>query len=140
MDLNYLIEILAIRKQEIVEGKNLATRTPVYVVLSLQEGICTGHDDYSCLTNNKGKEKEHGYLDFDLDPEDRKFKLNENGMGLPESVTRFWTDRFVAFFLTSEAAHSYLEYQAHNMNEPYVYVFSSGYSNRQMDKLLTGEN
>ena len=57
----------------------------------------------------------------------------------PEEVTMFYTDRIIAFFLTSQAAHDYLQYQSHNMNDPYVYVFYSGYANRQMDKLLCNQ-
>ena len=46
MDLNYLqAEILPKREQEIKEGKNLSTRQPIYVVLDLQEIICSGHSN-----------------------------------------------------------------------------------------------
>jgi hypothetical protein len=54
----------------------------------------------------------------------------------PCEVTRFYTDRIVAFFLTSEAAHEYLKKQAHNLDDPYVYVFYAGYGNQQMDMLF----
>lgn len=57
-------------------------------------------------------------------------------MEYPLEVTRFYTDRIIAFFITSEAAHDYLKYQSHNLSDAYVYVFYSGYGNKQMDALL----
>ena len=142
MNINYLInEILPVRKQEIEEGKNLGTSQPIYVVLSLMEHVCEGHTDYlSHMTNNKGKERVYGYIDMGIEePECREFKESDKGMENAEAVTLFWTDDVKAFFLTSEAAHAYLKYQSHNMKEPYVYVYHSGYSNYQMDRLLKGE-
>lgn len=137
MDLIYLDEILKIRKQEISEGKNLITRQPIYVVLDLLENACGGHEDYLGSTNHKGKEREQGYID--LVEDEREFYHSSIGLKEPQEITRFWIDRVVAIFLTSEAAHSYLDYQKHNLSEGYVYVYSTGYSNKQMDKLLDGE-
>ena len=141
MDLNFLIdEILPQRKKEIEEGISLCTSQPIYVVLDLQENICSGHNEYSHLTNNKEKEQEHGYLWIDLNnDENREFRLTDEGDGIFEEVTRFWTDRFVAFFLTSKSAHDYLKYQSHNLTDAYVYVFNCGYKNSEMYLLLKGE-
>jgi hypothetical protein len=140
MDIDYLTsEILPQRKLEMKQGKNLSTRQPIYVVLSLVEHFCSGHNDFSMSTNLKGIEGENGYLDMDKEPEARVFKESDARMKKPEEVTRFYTDRFVAFFLTSKAAHDYLKYQNHNLDQGYVYVFYSGYANQQMDKLLTNE-
>lgn len=137
MDLKYLKEQLAVREQEIKDGKNLATSNPVYVVLDLIKQISYGHDGYiSCVTNHHGKDPEYGYIDRGSD--EPEFCQNNIGMDDYEEVTRFWTDKVVAFFITSKAAYDYLKYQAHNMNDPYVYVFHSGYGNKQMDKLLKG--
>jgi hypothetical protein len=139
MDLNYLNEILLIREQEIKDGKNLSTKQPIYVVLELQKNYCSGHSEYESNTNYKGKTGEHGYIDISLDDEEREFSETADGMQEPEEVTSFYTDRIIAFFLTSEAAHDYLQYQSHNLSDGYVYVFYSGYGNRQMDKLLSGQ-
>ena len=138
MDLNYLqTEILPVRAREIEEGKNLGTRQPIYVVLDLQENVCSGYNQYSSNTTNyKGERPKFGYIELAIEPELRKFKSSGDGMIKPEEVTLFYTDRIIAFFLTSEAAHAYIQYQAHNMKRPYVYVFYSGYGNLQMDKLL----
>lgn len=140
MNLNYLeTVILPQRAKEISEGKNLATRQPIYVVLDLIEQYCSGHNDYSLSTNHCGKESESGYFDESLDGEDREFSKTDDDMDNPIEVTRFYTDRIVSFFLTSEAAHEYLEYQKHNLTNSYVYVFYSGYANKQMDLLLNNE-
>lgn len=140
MDIDYLTsEILPQRNLEIKQGKNLSTRQPIYVVLNLVEQLFSGHNEYSMSTNCKGVEPETGYIDMAKDPEERLFKETDARMKQPEEVTRFYTDRFVAFFLTSKAAHDYLKYQKHNLNQGYVYVFYSGYANQQMDKLLTNE-
>lgn len=142
MNIPYLVkEIIPQRQQEIAEGKNLSTRQPIYVVLDLQENICSGHSDYTLSTNYKGKEAEFGFIDeFTSDSEKRKFKLTDDDMKQPEPVTRFFTDRFVAFFLTSKAAHDYLKYQAHNLTgNEYVYVFYSGYGNKEMNQLLDND-
>lgn len=139
MNIEYLTkEILPQRENEIAEGKNRSTRQPIYIVLDLQENICSGHSDYSLTTNYKDKSAEFGYIDMAIsDSENRSFKLTNDDMKQPEDVTRFFTDRFIAFFLTSQAAHDYLKYQAHNLTgNEYVYVFYSGYGNKQMDKLL----
>jgi len=135
MDLEYLKnEILPVREQEIKDGKNLATTNPIYFVYSLRDMACEGHSEYLGATNHKGKEPERGYIDsYEDEPE---FKLSDEDMEGPEEVTQFYIDEYKAVFLTSEAAHEYLKYQAHNMNEPYVFVHHSGYSNHQMDKLL----
>ena len=137
MDLTYLQnEIIPKREQEIKEGKNLATKQPIYVVLNLQENYCSGHSDYSNSTNYKDKGWDFGYIDTNLDDECQEFKKYKGKMKRPEAVTRFYTDRIIAFFLTSEAAHDYLKYQNHNLYKTYVYVFYSGYGNKEMDKLL----
>lgn len=137
MDLNYLqSEIIPQREQEIKDGKNLATRQPIYVVLDLQENYCSGHSDYETSTNYRGRGWEKGYIDTSLDCEQIEFRKTDEGMEMPEEVTRFFTDRIFAFFLTSDAAHEYLKYQSHNLSDAYVYVFYSGYGNSQMDKLL----
>ena len=140
MDINYLTtEILPKREQEIKEGKNLMTRQPIYVVLDLQENYVSGHSDYSSITNYKGLRFEEGYIDNSIESECREFSETAKNMDNPCEVTKFYTDRIVAFFLTSEAAHDYLKYQRHNLTNPYVYVFYSGYRNIQMDKLLDNE-
>lgn len=140
MDLDYLQNtLLPKRESEIKEGKNLCTRQPIYVVLDLQENYVSGHSDYSNSTNYKGKSFEFGYVDNALDAEDKIFKKSEKRMKQPIEITRFWTDRIISFFLTSEGAHDYLEYQKHNLKDPYVYVFYSGYGNREMDSLLCGK-
>jgi hypothetical protein len=141
MDINYLVnEVLPQRKKEIEEGKNASTRQPVYVVLDLDMQVCSGHNDFSITSNLKEKEQEFGYIDNSLDCECREFKESPRSMRQPQEVTRFWTDRFIAFFFTSKAAHEYLEYQSHNLSsEAYVYVAYSGYRNLEMDNLLKNE-
>ena len=140
MNLNYLTEeLLPQRKKEIKEGKNLATRQPIYVVLDLQENYVSGHSDYTNSTNYKDKGWEFGYIDNALECELREFKKSDKGMKKPEEVTRFFTDRITAFFITSKGAYDYLKYQKHNLNNGYVYVFYSGYANKEMDKLLNNQ-
>ena len=137
MNLNYLQEVIIPRReQEIKDGKNLATRQPIYVVLDLHENYVSGHSGYTNSTNYKGKPFEFGYIDNALDSESMEFSEEDTGMELPVEITRFWTDRIIAFFLTSEAAHKYLSYQSHNLKDAYVYVFYSGYGNHEMDTLL----
>jgi hypothetical protein len=136
MNIKFLRKLLTTRKQEIEEGKNLATRQPIYVVLDLQENITSKHSEYSPSTNYKGKGWTHGYMDTFLDGEEITFEESKKGMKEPVKVTRFYTDRVVSFFITSKGAHEYLKYQSHNLKMPYVYVFYSGYGNREMDQLL----
>jgi hypothetical protein len=137
MNLNYLIDtIIPQREKEIEEGKNAGTRQPIYVVLDLQEHAISGHTDYSLITNHKGKRLEHGYIDLELDSESREFNIGFKRMLNPEKVTRFWTDKIIAFFLTRKAAEEYMEYQRHNLRDAYIYTFYSGYRNLEMDSLL----
>ena len=137
MDLNYLVnEILPQRKREIEAGKNASTRQPIYVVLSLNEQICSGHNEFGMNTNMKGIDPEFGYIDMDKNAEDRVFSTSDKRMKNPQEVTRYYTDTIVAFFLTRKGAEDYLKYQKHNMHNGYIYVFYSGYGNREMDALL----
>lgn len=140
INLKYLTEtIIPLRAKEIVEGKNLATAHPIYVVLDLVPGYCSGHNEYSPTTNEKNVEQEHGYFDMSLEGEDREFCLSEEGMKEPEEVTRFYIDRVIAFFLCSEHAHDYLKYQKHNLRNAYVYVFHAGYRNWEAENLFNGK-
>jgi hypothetical protein len=140
MNLQYLTEvIIPQREKELFEGKNLCTAQPIYVVLDLIEGIIEGHSDYTNCINHKGVNMEYGFADASLDAEDMKFLPSEVGMKRPKPFTRYFYDRFKAFFLTSKAAHEYLKYQEHNLTNPYVYVFYSGYGNKEMDQLLQGK-
>lgn len=137
MNLDYLKNtIIPLREKEIEQGKNLSTRQPIYVVLDLQENLVSGHSDYSPLTNMLDIDTKHGYIDTSLESEDIEFNESKKGMQSPRKVTRFYTDRIVAFFLTSQGAHDYLSYQKHNLSRGYVHVFYSGYGNLEMDQLL----
>jgi hypothetical protein len=137
MDLKYLEkEIIPLRKKEIEEGKNACTRQPIYVVLDLQDNFMSGHSEHYPSTNYKGLNQIFGYYDAYLEPEDRKFKISKTKMKQPVEVTQFYTDRIIAFFFTSKGANDYMEYQRHNLKNAYVYVFYSGYGNREMDKIL----
>jgi hypothetical protein len=138
MNIDYLQkEIIPQRNREIEDGKNLDTRQPIYVVMDMRTHITEGHSEYLHTTNEKDREKVWGYADFSLYPEEREFKKTAKGMEQPKEITEFYTDHPVAFFLTSRAAYEYLQYQRHNLSkEAYVYVFHSGYRNREMDNLL----
>ena len=138
MDIEYLTkEILPQREIEIAEGKNLGTCQPIYVVLDLREHYASGHNKYaSSLTNLKGQPYEYGYIDAALECESMEFCKTDKRMEDPKKVTKFYTDKVVAFFLTSKGANEYKEYQKHNLTKPYVYVFYSGYGNIEMDNLL----
>lgn len=137
MNFNYLHNnIIPQREKEIKEGKNAATRQPIYVVLELQANVIEGHSDLFINTNYKGVEKVSGYVDDVLDTEDMEFCETDYRMKQPKEFTKFYTDRIIAFFLTSKGAHDYLKYQSHNLGDAYVYVFYSGYDNREMDNLL----
>jgi hypothetical protein len=140
MNLEYLQkEILPQRKLEIETGENLWTAHPIYVVLESITAIVSGHSDYSPPTDMQNTPMEYGYIDLSLEPEDREFQLESEGMTEPDSITRFRVDRPAAFFLTHKAAKEYVQYQSHNLIEPYVYVFNAGYRNIQMDNLLRDE-
>lgn len=137
MNLKYLTEnILPQREIEFENGDNLATANPIYVVFDLAANIIEGHTSMYCSTNNKGKECEYLYADYNDCHDEIEFFESTDGLKNPEPVTRFYTDRFVAFFLTRKAAKDYLSYQSHNMsNEAYIYVFSTGYGNIEMNNL-----
>lgn len=134
MNIKYLQEvIIPQREKEIEEGKNAGTRQPIYVVFNTRESIAFDHVELNYRTYS-GKSYEYGY--FDIDEDYREFKSSKRGMSRPEPCTRFYTDEIVAFFLTRKGAEEYLQYQSHNLTEPYIYTFYSGYANEEMDKLL----
>jgi len=140
MNERYLKELLVTREQEIKDGKNAATAQPIYVVLDLQEKCAFTHDEINSDTNRVGKEPIQGWVDSDYDDEP-EFTTSEDEMEKmksPQEVTSFWIDSIVAFFITREGAEDYLKYQKHNLTEPYIYVFHTGYANFQMNNLLKG--
>ena len=147
-DCNYLInEVLPQRYKEISERKNDGTANPIYVVLDLRECGLEGHIvEYSPRTNLAEKPFETGYIenafykrDDDDGIENDKFYPTSQGMHEPKEVTRFWVDDIVAFFLTRKDAEDYLQYQAHNLSQAYIYTFYAGYSNLHLAKLLGKE-
>lgn len=139
MNLEFLQkEIIPQRTKEIDKGENAATRQPIYVVLSMQENYVSGHTEMTPSTNYRGWSMEFGYIDRDLDSELCEFKKSDKRMKRPESVTKFFTERITAFFLTRKAAKEYLSYQKHNLSDGYIYTFYSGYANREMDSFLNG--
>ncbi|MEL6661234.1 MAG: hypothetical protein AAFR36_32610 [Bacteroidota bacterium] len=126
--------ILQQRAEEIASGKNAATRNPIYVVYSLCDMYCSGHTEISILSNLKGRDSETGYLDREF--EEPEFELTDEDMKEPMEVTRFWIDRFAAFFFTRKGAEDYMEYQRHNLTNPYIYVHSPGYANREAELIF----
>ena len=159
MNIKYLKEALIPQRElEIKNGDNLATRNPIYVVYSLRDQYVSGHSDYSPITNLKGLSPESGYLYKRPDWDEPQFCLNQDGSDLeideeelededgmpytddrdePEEMTRIWIDHLEAIFLTSKAAYDFMEYQKHNLSNPYVYVHCAGYRNHEMDMLFS---
>lgn len=129
-------EVREIRKKEIDANLNLGTRSPIYCVLDLMEHVVPGHIDIDDTTNLKRQKSECGYIDYSVECEDRVFKESPEGMEVPSEVTRFYTDRYVSFHLTSHAAHHYKTAQAHNMHKPYVFVHCEGYRCYMIEKLF----
>lgn len=143
MNLDYLKnEIIPQRENEIKSGKNACTAQPIYVVFDLIPTYLGGHDpegwSNTDMLNNKRKSGIEGYLDTGIDCEDREFCEDSTGMISPDEVTEVYYDRFVAFFLTRKGAEDYLEYQRHNLSDPYIYTFHSGYANKEMNQFLNG--
>lgn len=141
MNKEYLNELLVIRKQEIKDGKNAATNQPIYVVLDLQEKCAFTHDEINSDTNRRGKEPVQGWIDSEHDgePDFITDELEAVEMKNAIEVTTFWIDSIAAFFITRQGAESYLKYQKHNLTEPYIYTFSTGYANYEMNKLLNNQ-
>lgn len=136
MNIQYLQEvIIPQREKEIKEGRNAHTKQPIYVVMSVQENIVLNHVDIDDC-NYCGKQSKMGYYDLFLDSENREFSESDEGMKNAIPCTQYFTDKIVAFFLTRKAAEEYLEYQKHNLYESFIYVFYSGYKNREMDMLF----
>lgn len=138
MDLEYLKnELLPQREKEIEEGKNGGTRNPIYVVMEEVENYIDGWvEEMFNVHNLKDRNPEYGYVDLELDSDDREFKTSSDDMKDPIKITKFYTDRYVAFFLTRKGAEDYLKYQKHNLRKPYIYTFGVGYRNDEMEKLF----
>ena len=142
MNLEFLNKRLAIRAQEIADGKNAATRSPIYIVYSMQDQYLTGHTtNRSPITNYRGIEHENLYIKSEWEEdaellEEIPRKDNENDY---EEITRIWIDEFKALFITREAAENYLKYQAHNLHNPYIYTHHAGYRNWEFENLMSDE-
>jgi hypothetical protein len=132
LNINNIKEVWKQRLKEIEVGENRFTCKPMYVVLKLEEQIALNCEEISGITNFKEKRPQEGWYD-DADEEEREIKECSCGMKKPQQVMRFWIDRPVAFFLTRKGAEEYLEYQKHNLEDAYIYVFSCGYRNKEFD-------
>jgi hypothetical protein len=141
MNLEYLKkDVIPQRLAEIARGENAATRQPIYFIYDLVECYASGHNEYSPITNEINKQQEHGYLDAAKDSECQVFKKTDYRMKKPEEVTRFWVDRYVAFFFTRQAAKEYILYQKHNLSKlAYIYVQYTGYANHHMDAIFEND-
>ena len=81
MDLAYIEkEIIPVRKQEISEDKNCATRQPIYFVYDLDEQVFSGWSDYSVRTNLKGVSPKQGYL-FDKEGREEAVFVPKSDLG-----------------------------------------------------------
>lgn len=143
MNTEYLKNVIIPQRElEIKEGRNASTRNPIYIVMQASERIIEGHShDYDLPSSLGGKKPECGYIDLGLvEAEDVEFCVSDVGMLKPIEITRYWIDFYTAFFLTRKAAEEYLQYQSHNLNNAFIYTFSSGYRNNEMDNLLGNEN
>ncbi len=135
MNIKYLNDyIIPQREEEVNLGYNFATNNPIYIVFDLIERITSEHSDYDLTCNYADKPMTFGYIDTALD--EPVFSESNFEMESPEEVTKFYTDRVVSIFLTYKSAREYLEYQKHNMENPYIYCFNAGYRNIEADNLF----
>lgn len=156
MNIEFLNQRIAIRNKEIDEGKNAGTRNPIYIVCTRNENFVEGFIQKARIKSehsghvgiefsptfseiDSNVEFVHGYFDEGEDFESREFCESSEGMAKPIEVTKFESCMYRAFFLTSEAAHNYINYQAHNLNKPFVFVHYAGYRNWEFDNLMFDE-
>ena len=103
----------------------------------------SGHNNWTnANTNYKEKPMQHGYLWVSKDGEETVFMdyKSDSEEIVCEEVTVYYTDRFMGFFFTRKGAEDYLQYQSHNLSdEAYIYTFTPGYRNQQMEKLLSDD-
>lgn len=161
-DPDYFVEQMEIRKKEIEEGKNALTACPVYVVYDSCANLAMGHQDWPLTTSKlDGREDRWGLLvrdnagefaefivEDELFPDESYYeeanRILENYQDTYEvlddwdieEATEFYVDRFVAVFLTSEAAHEYIDRQRHNMEKPFVFVEYAGYGNNHFEQIF----
>lgn len=156
MNLDFLKQRIEIRNKEISEGKNLSTLNPIYIVCTKNENFVEGFIQKARLSSEHSGhiginfspcfseidynvKFVHGYFDESEEPDERKFRKSSNRMKNPVEVTMFESVMYRAFFLTSEAAHDYIKYQAHNLYKPFVFVHYAGYRNWEFDNLMFDE-
>ena len=150
-EMTEILKILIKRWTEMEEGKNYGTCCPVYCVYTMdylyfyrdQDVFINnynrcGIDPVNGFLYNNGSEyefcetetelvkyvNEHFGKDYDIDD------IDEDDYSVVQKIAK---ERLVAMFLTSEAAHNYMERQKHNLSQPYVYVESTGYANYQFE-------
>lgn len=147
-----ILQILLQRWSEIEAGKNYGTRYPVYAVYTMDYLYFDLNQDlYVPSFNRCGLEAVTGYLynngsEYEFcETEDELVKyvnehfdkefddISEIDEDHYSEVQKIAKERLVAIFLTSEAAHNYMERQKHNLSQPYVYVESTGYANYQFE-------
>lgn len=142
MNIEFLNQRIEIRNKEIADGKNAGTQNPIYFVYSMREEFLSGHcTDRSPITNNRGMSHKNLYIKKEWEEDAELFEEipddeNENDY---EEITRIWIEDFKALFITREAAEDYLKYQAHNLNNPYIYTHYVGYRNWEFDNIMFDE-
>lgn len=145
-----ILEVFIKRWKEIEEGKNHGTRYPVYCVYAMEYLYFDRDQDIFINEFNRcGIDPVNGFLynspfEYEFfETEDELIKYVSEYFGKDyndiseiddcyySEVQQIAKERLVAVFLTSEAAHNYIE--RHNLSQPYVYVESSGYANYQFE-------
>lgn len=142
MNIEFLNQRIAIRNKEIADGKNAGTQNPIYFVYSMREEFLSGHcTDRSPITNNRGMAHENLYIKKEWEEDAELFEEIPDGENEYEyeEITRIWIDDFKALFITHEAAEDYLKYQAHNLNNPYIFTHYAGYRNWEFDNIMFDE-
>jgi hypothetical protein len=137
------------RQIEILDGKNLATRNPIYLVFQEIYSIASHQSDYQLGRNLRNKQDE--YVRYLIDSDsfilanftntdnwDDKIEIkNEDGEieKYSEVVKIGYHDRFVSVFFTKESADLFIKQESHKLKNPYVYVEYIGNRNWQLQDL-----
>lgn len=127
--MDYVVELLKQRVDEIEKGLNLGCAVPMYIVRDYNETIVSGHVEISL-------EYEHGFIDNDSGEFISECEYDEN-----EPATKIYVPYTVAYFLTHLGASDYMIIQKHNLSiRSHIYVDYCGYHNLEMKRFQEAIN
>jgi hypothetical protein len=132
-------EIKQRRQKEILDGKNAATASPLYLVYDQSYTVCehdTQYDQSTTVFNDSEK-----YVRHDHEGGEKRAEPNTDIWGEEKGkwsavVKKSFHDRFVTVCFTRKGAEDFIKAERHNLTNPRIYVEYAERRNIELHEVL----